>query len=223
MNDEIGENLPRILVVDDFYADVGGIVDFAKTCAYERSIYNSTDGLTSALPHPSAISSLVRIGEILGVVPDVEAVSRLRQFWGYSGCGEFQLRTEQNPHPGWVHSHNDGEWVGVVYLSSPPLESTRVGTYLLKHRRLNIHHFSQVQQSMKAELLRDSTEFSQWDIIAAPDMKFNRLIAFDSRCFHAESPGFGSGPADGRLVQIFNFKSARGGRPPASRSHEVNL
>ena len=42
-------------------------------------------------------------------------------------------------------------------------------------------------------------------------MRHNRLILFRPGMWHAPGPGFGSGPADGRLVQTFHFRRRDGG------------
>jgi hypothetical protein len=61
--------------------------------------------------------------------------------------------------------------------------------------------------SVHATIRRDARQHDRWNLVYAPPMKYNRLFIFDSRLFHAESEGFGDSVTNGRLVQIFNFKS----------------
>ncbi|NWA67716.1 hypothetical protein [Pseudomonas reactans] len=198
----------NLFVVDDFYEDPASIRSFALNCEFRRSSFTVTDALVSTLRHPAATSTLQRIGEVIGVAPNLDAPDRMQKFWGYTGCGEFQVRLKDTPKPGWAHSHNDGEWVGLVYLTSPEHCGEKIGTYLLEHKKLKVRHFNQVEGYMMQQLKLDSPKLQDWNVVAAPRMKFNRLVVFDSRHFHAESGGFGKTVEDGRIVQVFNFRGS---------------
>jgi len=191
-------------VIDDFYTDPDSVREFALTSRYRDSSISGTRSLISDGRHPDTRTTLERIAHYAGCTADWQQIQRIYDFWEEASCGEFQLRLA-NMGRGRPHSHNTGQWVGIVYLSRD--DHTHPGTYLLRHNPSGAEHFSDVPPALYQELKRDSLLPDLWTVTFSPQMKYNRLFLFDSRLFHAESEGFGTDTASGRLVQIFNFIS----------------
>ena len=194
-----------LFIFDNFYQNPADIRNFAVKCNYKKPLISSTPSLVSDIRHPNTKSVLLRIGKLINVVPDWEKIENVYSFWGQSACGEFQLTLEHLNDMGQVHSHKNGEWVGIVYLSDQKDCEGRVGTFLLKHKELDIFHSKDVTSEQYEILKKDARDKTKWEILASPEMQYNRLIIFDSRIFHATSSGFGNTPSSGRLIQIFNF------------------
>lgn len=54
----------------------------------------------------------------------------------------------------------------------------------------------------------DTLKPSRWEKSFTVPMRFNRLILFSPWMFHNSARGFGSGPHDGRLVNLMFFAAA---------------
>jgi hypothetical protein len=93
-------------------------------------------------------------------------------------------------------------------LNTPEQCRGKIGTYILRHNPSGLCHFTQTTEKQYEQLKKDAYDQSKWTVIAAPEMRYNRLFLFDSRYFHAMSAGFGDSSKTGRLIQIFNFKSS---------------
>lgn len=200
---------PAFFVVDDFYQNAVEVRAFAVESSYKKSILSGTQSLMSTRRYPFSEEVLDRIGQLIDVIPYYEGLERAFQFWGEISCGEFQLSLENNSTPGAVHSHKNGEWVGIVYLSRPEDCKNKVGTYIMRHKETGTFRWDSISDDLYSKLKSDSRNPESWEIIFAPEMKFNRLFLFDSRFFHAESAGFGTGAKNGRLVHIFNFTTVK--------------
>lgn len=194
-------------VVDEFYDDPDEVRNFATRCSYKKPLISSTPSLISDTRHPNTRETLARIAALVDSKPDWKAVEELHAFWGQSGCGEFQLTLGHLDTIGQPHSHKNGQWVGIIYLNTPEQCRGKIGTYILRHNPSGLCHITQATEKQYEQLTEDACDESKWTVIAAPEMRYNRLLLFDSRYFHAMSAGFGDSPKTGRLIQIFNFKS----------------
>jgi len=195
-------------IVDEFYEDADEVRSFAVRCHYKKPLISSTPSLISDVRHPNTRETLTRIAALVDSEPDWRIIEDLHRFWGQSGCGEFQLTLGHLEAMGQPHSHRSGEWVGIVYLNTPEQCRGRIGTYILRHKASSLCHITQANEEQYEQLKEDAYDQSKWTVIAAPEMRYNRLFLFDSRYFHAMSAGFGDSPKTGRLIQIFNFKSS---------------
>jgi hypothetical protein len=194
-------------VVDNFYDDPEEVRNFAIRCGYKRPLISATPSLISDARHPDTSKTLARIAALVDCEPDWDLIDALYGFWGESSCGEFQLTLCDLNVMGRPHSHTNGEWVGIVYLNTAEQCEGRVGTYILRHVPSGLCHITQATQEQYHRLKLDADDASKWSVVASPEMRYNRLFLFDSRYIHAHSPGFGNSISDGRLIQIFNFKS----------------
>lgn len=192
----------KLLVVDDFYDDADDVAQFAHRQAFRKTNLTGTQSLVTYAVPPQFESELAAISSLVGVDPEVALVKSKAWFWGFAGCGEFQLRLAELG-TGKKHVHITGGWTGIVYLSRAHPEG-HVGTYFYEHLETGVCHVAQTDPQLRERLDQDQGD-SSWRVFAAPKIRYNRLVLFDSRYYHSESAGFGDSPASGRLVQIFNM------------------
>jgi hypothetical protein len=97
--------------------------------------------------------------------------------------------------------HRDRTTHGAVLYLTPnaPPES---GTQFFMHRNLGVELET---SETAAQLGADSNDPSAWILTDQVANRFNRLAIFNGRRTHRSGPYFGSGPADGRLFQVFFF------------------
>lgn len=110
----------------------------------------------------------------------------------------FQIKLGGNQSQGIHHHISDywhpvGEhgWNGIVYLNeNAPL---RTGIKFWKHKQGNNNEWM--------------TPHDRWDMVDEMGNVFNRLILFRGDLPHSGSNGFGKAVDDGRLFQLFFFKT----------------
>jgi Family of unknown function (DUF6445) len=202
-----GTRLPggRMLVVDDFYEDPERVREVALRSEYRDPI-GSWNGLHSAERAPDTRETLFRIAALVSdSAPNWEEIEASYQFWHRVACGGFATLFE-GEH-GIVHSHRrSGDFAGVVYMSRPEDCAGRDGTLFYRHGESGLEAFEGDEDDPRFVAAKaDAADLSKWEVTAASEMVFNRLIVFDSRYFHAPSHGFGKSIEDGRLTQVFNF------------------
>lgn len=197
---------PNFIVVDNFYSRPDEVLDFATSLDFGTTLLSATESLVSKERSPTARETLARIAGLADVEPNWEQMDRIHKFWGFSGCGEFQLRTDGHATEGRKHYHANGEWTGLVYLSQV-IPTGSFGTRFYRHIPSGASHLSDLDPATYLQIKNDSSDANLWERFEAPELKFNRLVLFDPRYFHAEPPGFGTDAKTGRLVQIFNFTS----------------
>ncbi len=145
--------------------------------------------------------------------------------WGWPGHGAFRISTAGSMARSDIHiDHGDSRvaYAGVLYLSLP--QHCQGGTSFWRHRetgwagapsaeQAKASRWGSLQAFMQAQAAGGSQAFadltagrSDWDLLFEVAMRFNRLIVYRSDFFHSISAVFGSGLADGRLVQLFFFE-----------------
>lgn len=107
---------------------------------------------------------------------------------------------------------------GILYLSLP--RDAQGGTDFFQHRRTGLDRipstpdaliangFAAVDDAVAQIVNRDTLKPAAWERAFTAPMRFNRLILFSPWLFHNSRPGFGDGPANGRLAYLMFF--ARG-------------
>ena len=190
------------IIIDNFYQNPDEVRDFACGQKFRKTKLIGTDSLVTYKMHPEWEFYVNKISELIDVKPDIERIKSNSQFWGFAGCGEFQLRYSSLQR-GKKHIHKTGAWTGIIYLSKN-IPDNQVGTYFYKHKETGISHLNETDDNLRLKLKEEQKD-SLWEVHSSPSFKYNRLILFDSRYYHSESEGFGSNPKDGRLIQIFNF------------------
>lgn len=198
--------LASIVVVDDFLSDPDEVRAFAIRAEYVPA-WGSWDGFHTMARHPNTKDELYAMASLVsGNEPNWAEIDASYQFWHKASAGGFALML--GGAAGVLHAHRrSGEWAGVVYLSTPQDCSGRKGTIFFRHRDTGLEQVSGVDPPLAEEkrALDDGGVSSAWAELEASEMKYNRLILFDSRRFHAASSGFGTDASNGRLIQVFNF------------------
>jgi hypothetical protein len=118
---------------------------------------------------------------------------------GRHGAAAFQLTTAIDET--WVHCDLPAEWTAICYLT--PDAPTRSGTSFYSHETEG--QFASEFHMLSLEV-RGAERWTEY--LAVPN-RFNRLLLFESRLFHAASGFFGSDLESGRLTQVF-FLSTHG-------------
>jgi len=193
------------VVVDDFYPDPQAVRRAALALDYPevtgtRTFPGRTSGTKIEPPQFDAIASQL-VGE------RVEGLKRPTAF-------HCHFRVTLAGETGRYHAHVDPSglaWVGVVYLSLP--QHCRGGTVFYRHRALGLDRTPQEQAALArlgvgtiGELLqRDGPNPDAWEETMSLAMRFNRAVFYRPWLWHSAGPGFGSGPADSRLVQLLSF------------------
>jgi uncharacterized protein DUF6445 len=105
----------------------------------------------------------------------------------------------------WVH-FDRCTWVGVVYLTLP--KHCRGGTSFFRHRNTGFRRWEEMLTAMQGGKHHEfpSTDPDQWDSWTTLEMKYNRLVLFDSRQFHQAAGYFGDQLENCRLCQHFAFE-----------------
>jgi hypothetical protein len=125
-------------------------------------------------------------------------------------CFRMNLAGEM-PHS-WVHSDDIcAKYASVLYLNPP--EQCKGGTAFWEHTGLKIDRLPKKAQiesagfgadwfcSMMAREWKDLTYWRQTYFVG---MQWNKFLTYPTSLFHSRYPfeGFGTGPADGRLIWI---------------------
>jgi hypothetical protein len=123
------------------------------------------------------------------------------------------------PHS-WVHSDDIcAKYASVLYLNPP--EQCQGGTAFWKHEGLQIDRLPSKEQLTQGGfhadwfydmMTREWKELKWWKQTGFVPMLWNRLITYPTSLFHSRFPfeGFGTTPADGRLIWICFYDLAKG-------------
>lgn len=180
---------PTLLQIDEFAPDAQAVRDaviakgFATEQGPDRLPYTGISRYN--VPHWHAL-----LMEVLG-----------RDIHVKLSCFRLNIAGEL-PHS-WVHSDEvcDASWAGVLYLNTP--EQCRGGTAFWRHAGLGLEELPVGEsQAFYGMMNREWRELSSWEQTSLVGMKFNRFCTYPTSFFHSRYPfqGFGSGPADGRLI-----------------------
>lgn len=135
-------------------------------------------------------------------------------YWPGDENTTFQLCLE-GAHT-WVH-HDDTDWAAVLFLTPPdvyrPAEKLHgkrhgIGFFRRREDRGGLGDDSDWIFDGAGNDSPDHNEDcgaeSDWEPVIEVEGLYNRLVAFRSSYYHRSLlPGFGTGPTDGRLTQVF--------------------
>jgi hypothetical protein len=127
----------------------------------------------------------------------------------------FRLGTKNEEPTTYIHADQCiGEWAAVWYLSEAPSDVV-AGTAFWRHKELGLTEMPDIAYATQKfgdkefpadylvqKLNEDGMDESKWDMVGLIPQKFNRLACYNSKLFHSRYPynGFGTTPADGRIV-----------------------
>lgn len=112
----------------------------------------------------------------------------------------FRCRTDRGPH--WAHTDSKlSEAAALLYLTKDADIPKGSGIALVRHRETGLASYPETPEQL-AVWQRDKNDPLAWDVTAFIPMKYGRLVLMPGKPMHAACPidGFGTGPADGRLV-----------------------
>ncbi len=119
--------------------------------------------------------------------------------------GAFQYTTSRDRS--WVHIDGYNNWAGVLFMTpNAPISS---GTAFYKFQDGTRDKFELDYTGNKELTDKFSQDMTKWEMVDRVGNVFNRLILFDSNCYHMSMDYFGSTKEDGRLFQVFFFSTER--------------
>jgi hypothetical protein len=200
--------LPALTVIDDFLAD--------PMAARARALALDYDPDNKHGNYPGHIST--RPLEVQGLDQTVSRIvgTPLKPQAGTSH-GHCRITLKADKGRSGVHI-DPAFYSGILYLSLA--EHARGGTDFFRHRRTGLDRVPQrIDQivaagypdinALIADVVNHDTNYqAKWEKVMTVPMRFNRLILFSPWLFHNAAPGFGTGPANGRLVQLMFFAKA---------------
>jgi len=132
--------------------------------------------------------------------------------------GKFRVTLAGDTGRGKVHV-DAAHWSGILYMTRD--EDARGGTEFFRHKRTGTDRAPVTPAELAAcgyassadmhrdIIERDGTSDEAWDMIMQVPMRFNRLVLLRPWLWHTAGPGFGDSIANGRLIYLLFFESAR--------------
>jgi hypothetical protein len=195
----------NIIVIDNFYENPFEVREFALE---QRDDYQPNDyhpGIRSSSfateKHREMINNIVEpfSGKInkFNISKDKSSNSN----------GTFQLNVSED-RKSWIHiDTGDTNWAGIIYLTpNAPLSG---GTGFFKHKDGNLTNCDKSILQNDNKVKQNRYDNTQWELVNSIGNVFNRLILFRSNQYHMSLDYFGNDFEDGRLIQLFFFKTER--------------
>lgn len=206
IEEEASQALPGLFlsVIDDYYPDPQKVREYALNCEYDRPFTGNWQGLHSLQRHPDTGQVFADIASRLPLdgAPNWQEIEESFQFWGRPSAGVFALLLQGQTDA--VHSHKrTGRWAGLCYLSEMQTYGPTDGLNLYQHLETGAVSCASATPTQLERYRRDGENKNLWRLEMTVPMAFNRMIIFDGQFFHAASDGFGFGPHNGRLAQLF--------------------
>lgn len=187
-----------LIVVDDFAPEVDAVRKRALELPYETMEHHGNKYAGVGYGYDPQIEQL--IAQVVG-------------FHVKIGFGFFRLGMTGTKQTGYIHSDNcESEFAGVWYLNLP--HQKHGGTAFWKHRATQVSEAPINGVGLSAEdrqqMLGDTWDESKWEMEMIVRMKYNRFIAYPSRCFHSRYPNNVQAKTkdEGRLVYATFFDRA---------------
>lgn len=123
--------------------------------------------------------------------------------------GNFQFATAEDKS--WIHCDHPTDWAGVIYLTPDAPFSSGTNFYRYNEEPCkNIDARKNDIYLVKNEVLIDyNRDMTKWDVVDSAGNVFNRLILFNSKRYHMSGDYFGTNINNGRLFQVFFFKTEK--------------
>lgn len=185
----------NLLVFDNFYKDPYTIREFALKQSYYTDTYYPGR-------RTSSFATIELKNKIQTLIQPI--AGKIIEFPLYSGDnGSFQYTTSNDKT--WIHIDSKNiNWGGVLYLTpNAPFNS---GTTFYKYKNYIIDENETIIQNAEYSNITNR-DTKNWDVVDQVGNVFNRLILFRSTRFHSSTNYFGKDITDGRLFQVFFFKT----------------
>ncbi len=195
----------KYIVVDDFYRNPDKVREFALQTKFDDNDGSQWMGSHATKRAPGTRETLMRISSVVSKdhVPNWDELDAMYKVHKRIVCGGFSALFQRQL--GAVHAHgNAGDYIGLVCLSNPNDCKDRKAAMFFRHRQTGMEALGTDIEVNRA-IYKDRFDYAKWQVMDAVDMKYNRLVLFDSRYFHGPSPGFGTHLANSRLIQVFCF------------------
>lgn len=188
-------------MADDFLDKPDEAREFGLAAQYDTVSFGGHDyhgmGPSDQLERSSFLSE--RIAQAVGFEPDIK--------YSY-----FRLTEKGSPPTVWIHADSVcAEYGAVLYLNLP--QHCLGGTAFWTHNATGWDGLPEGQEITEdlAKVLNEDGNAQErwrvWTMNTLVGMKFNRFIAYPSRCFHSRYPrdGWGTSKEDARLVWVAFF------------------
>ncbi|VVE88574.1 DUF6445 family protein [Pandoraea bronchicola] len=179
-----------IIVTDNFYRDPDDVRTFALDQAF-----------TVKGNYPGARTGPFLHDGVMGAIQNI--VKSPITYWPpdtYNGAFQYSVKHDIT----WVHADHTTIWSGVVYLTpdAPP----QAGTAFFQHNETGFDLYPDDERQREC-CDADATAWERWTMTDRIANRFNRLILFRGRRFHASQGHFGDCKENGRLFQTFFFNT----------------
>ncbi len=190
-----------ISVFDDFYDNPEIVRDYALKREY--SVVGNYPGKRDR--DNSLLNEYSANNHNLGVKKFFESYfGRTVSGWDGSYNGAFQYVTSDETT--WIHkdsSHHFSHAALIFLHPSPPPGD--YGTSFFKHKSSDTY-MSTGDDLVDDEIMNDGNDNTKWSLVDYIGYKYNRLVIYDSRLWHAANNYFGDTLKNSRLFQCFFFK-----------------
>lgn len=193
-------------VLDGYLENPEEVREWAVQSEFVRPFTGTWNGLHSTRSHPSRRELFF---DIASRIPEKgrsnwEDVVSSEKFWERPSAGVFALLLDGQKDT--VHFHQrTGSWSAVLYLSRKDDCVGRSGVSFYRHAATGAERFDELSNELIPKFKEDSQFDDRWELVYSVEMRFNRLVIFNGKYFHAASAGFGDNPLNGRLTQLFSM------------------
>jgi hypothetical protein len=183
--------IPSFVVVDNFYQNVDSIRELALSQTFEYHINYHKGKRTED------------VFRFEGLKESFESILNCKIInwdkYGVNACFQYCIGGDQL-----VYHYDGQEYAGIIFLTPNPPPQSGTSFYRSIHTK-NMKCQDDDSIVFKNGYL-DPTEFEAVDVVGN---KYNRLVLFDAKMFHAASGYFGTNINNGRLFQLFFFDLER--------------
>jgi hypothetical protein len=191
------------LIIENFYDNPMEVREFAINKMNEYEPHNHHPGKRSSsfasLEHKKIFEQILEpfSGKIINF--DISKENE-------NSNGAFQYNTS-NDKKSWIHrdNYNNNNWTGIIYLTPEPPPNSGTGFYKYKDGTWDYNDSKFLDNDN--ELNKNCRDNTKWELLSKVGNVFNRLLLFRSSQYHMSMEYFGTDINDGRLIQLFFFKT----------------
>jgi hypothetical protein len=199
----------NLIVIDNFYENPYEVREFAINKFDQYKCHNYHPGKRSlsyaTCKHKELFNNMVEpyFGKII-LFNTSHDTSDEASYDNPNGAFQYNIGSDKT----WIHVDNcNTNWGGIIYLTpDAPLSG---GTGFFKHVDGNMDSFDTEKLNNNVNISKDASDITKWKLVSSVGNVFNRLILFRSNQYHASLDYFGTNINNGRLIQLFFFKTER--------------